>query len=79
MSDWRPISEADKTIVDVQDFPDVGIVLRNSAHILARDEDGREFEAAWTDHKGGYWWDFDSESPADPVEFKALPTEEEAG
>lgn len=70
---WRPISEADKTIVDMQEFSDVGIVLRNSAHILARDADGREFEAAWTDHKGGYWWDFDSESPVDPVEFKPFP------
>jgi hypothetical protein len=72
---WRSISEADKTIVDVLEFPSVSITLRNSARIQARDIDGRTYEAAWTDHKGGYWWDFESESPADPVDFKPIKQE----
>lgn len=69
---WRPISEADKTIVTEHSFDDVNIVVRNSAHIMARDEDGRMFECCWTDHRGGYWWDLDEESPVDPVDFQKI-------
>lgn len=69
---WHPIEEADKTIVDVFDLPDIGITVRNSAHIMARDSDGRFFECCWTDHRGGYWWDLEQESPVDPVDFQPL-------
>lgn len=69
---WRPISEADKTIVNVMEFPAVGMTVRNSAPIMARDEDGRMFECVWTDHRGGYWWDLDDESPVDPIDFQPI-------
>lgn len=73
---WLPIILADKTIVDEIEFPDVGVTLRNSEHYWVRDEDGRVFEACWTDHRGGYWWDFVGESPVEPVEFMPHPLDE---
>lgn len=70
---WRPIAEADRSIATVQTFLDVGITLRNSHPIWVRDDDGRAYEAVWTDHRGGYWWDLEGESPVDPVEFMPHP------
>lgn len=68
---WRPISEADNSIATVEKYGDV--TLRNSYPIWVRDEDGRTYEALWTDHRGGYWWDIESESPVDPVEYSPHP------
>ncbi|CAM5655449.1 hypothetical protein MAUB1S_11392 [Mycolicibacterium aubagnense] len=68
---WRPIAEADNSIATVQQFGSV--TLRNSYPIWARDSDGRTYEAVWTDHKAGYWWDLEAESPVDPVEFMPHP------
>lgn len=70
---WLPIEFADKTITQVQDFSEVGITLRNSDRYWVRDEDGRVYEASWTDDKVGYWWDWEGESPVDPVEFMPHP------
>lgn len=70
---WLPIDCADKTITDVQDFSEVGITLRNSDRYWVRDEDGRVYEASWTDDKAGYWWDWEGESQVDPVEFMPHP------
>lgn len=73
---WRPIAEADRTITDckVLDLGDGQTMpISNSDHYWLRDEDGRVFEGVWTDHKGGYWWDFEAESPVDPVEFLPHP------
>lgn len=70
---WLPIEFADKTITQVQDFSEVGITLRNSDRYWVRDEDGRIYEASWTDDKAGYWWDWEGESPVDPVEFMPHP------
>jgi hypothetical protein len=70
---WLPIDQADKSITQVQDFSEVGITLRNSDRYWVRDEDGRVYEASWTDDKVGYWWDWEGESPADPVEFMPHP------
>ncbi len=68
---WRPIAEADNSIATVQQFGDV--TLRNSYPVWVRDEDGRVYEAVWTDHKQGYWWDIEGESPVDPVEYYPHP------
>ncbi len=71
---WLPIAHADKTITEVQDFSEVGITLRTSDRYWVRDEDGRVFEACWSegdDHS--YWWDFEGESPVDPVEYMPHP------
>lgn len=70
---WLPISQADRSITDVQDFSEVGVLLRLSERYWVRDEAGRIFEAVWTDDRNGYWWDLDSESPTDPVEFMPHP------
>ncbi|HHV68223.1 MAG TPA: hypothetical protein GXX48_11345 [Ochrobactrum intermedium] len=73
---WRPISEADKSITFEQTF-DTGdgksMTIRNSDHYWVRDADGRVYEATWSDHKGGYWWDLEGESPVDPVEYMPHP------
>jgi hypothetical protein len=73
---WRPISEADKSITFEQTF-DLGegekMTIRNSDRYWVRDADGRVYEAAWTDHKAGYWWDLEGESPVDPVEYMPHP------
>lgn len=73
---WRPISEADKSITFERTF-DVSegetMIIRNSDQYWVRDEDGRIYEATWSDHKGGYWWDITAESPVDPIEFMPHP------
>jgi hypothetical protein len=70
MSDWRPIETADKTITFEHFFPKTNITIRSSDPILARDEDGREFECIWSEGKRDYWFDVENESPVDPVEWK---------
>lgn len=70
---WLPIDQADRSITDVQDFSEVGVTLRLSERYWVRDEDGRIYEAVWTDDKAGYWWDLEGESPVDPVEFMPHP------
>ncbi|MCG7507105.1 hypothetical protein [Mesorhizobium retamae] len=70
-SAWRPISEADNSIATVQQFGTV--TLKNSYPVWVRDEDGRTYEAVWNDHRGGYWWDLEAESPVSPVEFMPHP------
>lgn len=75
MSEWLPIEKADKAITFQQHFPSVGITIRNSDRYWVRDDDGRVYEASWTENDGGknYWWDWDNESPTDPVEFMPHP------
>ncbi len=69
---WRPIAEADKSIAYIHRVADLSI--GNSYPIWARDEDGRVFEALWSDNgKKAYWWDMEGESPVDPVEFMPHP------
>ncbi|MGJ7039166.1 hypothetical protein J2Y63_002421 [Shinella sp. BE166] len=70
---WLPIVQADKTFTHVQDFAEVGITLRYSDRYWVRDEDGRLYEASWTEGERNYWWDWDGESPVDPVEFMPHP------
>lgn len=72
---WRPISEADREITHQQHFPDIDLTIRNSDRYWVRDADGRVYEASWTqDGKGrDYWWDWEGESPVDPVEFMPHP------
>ncbi len=72
---WLPINLADRTITDVQDFSEVGITLRMSDRYWVRDDDGRVYEAAWSEDNNGrdFWWDFEGESPVDPVEFMPHP------
>ncbi len=41
--------------------------------VWVRDEDGRVFEAVWSEGTASYWWDLDGESPVDPVEFMPHP------
>ncbi|WP_025091470.1 hypothetical protein [Brucella intermedia] len=73
---WRPISEADRTIT-YEDTFNLGdgksMTIRNSDHFWVRDADGRVYEATWSDHKAGYWWDLEGESPVDPVEYMPHP------
>ncbi|WP_192798927.1 hypothetical protein [Brucella anthropi] len=73
---WRPISEADKSITFEQTY-DLGggksMTIRNSDHYWVRDANGRVYEATWSDHKDGYWWDLEGESPVDPVEYMPHP------
>ena len=73
---WRPISEADKSITFEQTC-DLGdgksMTIRNSDYYWVRDADGRVYEATWSDHKNGYWWDLEGESPVDPVEYMPHP------
>lgn len=76
---WRPIAEADRGIATVQTFATVGITLRNSHPVWVRDEDGRVYEAVWTDHRDGYWWDIEGESPTDPVAFMPHPLDPKYG
>jgi hypothetical protein len=70
---WRPIAEADRSIATVQTFPDVSITLRNSYPVWVRDDDGRTYEAVWSEGTANYWWDLEGESPVDPVEFMPHP------
>lgn len=72
---WLPIELADKAITDIQDFPEVGMTIKTSDRYWVRDEDGRVYEAAWSEGKYGrdFWWDFEAESPVDPVEFMPHP------
>lgn len=72
---WRPIAEADKTITEVHDFVDARIQIRNSDRYWVRDDDGRVYEASWSEGRYGrdYWWDWEAESPVDPVEFMPHP------
>ncbi len=76
MGRWLPIEQADRTITNVEDFSEVGVILRTSDRHWVRDEDGRVYEAAWSEGNNGerdYWWDFEGESPVDPVEFMPHP------
>lgn len=73
---WLPIAHADRTITNVEDFSEVGVILRRSDRYWVRDEDGRVYEAAWSEGNNGardYWWDFEAESPVDPLEFMPHP------
>lgn len=71
---WRPIEEADKSIVHQQHFPLVGMTIRNSERYWVRDADGRVYEASWSENSGrDYWWDWEGESPVDPVEYMPHP------
>lgn len=72
---WRPISEADREITHQQHFPDIDLTIRNSDRYWVRDADGRVYEASWTEDGKGrdYWWDWDGESPVDPIEFMPHP------
>lgn len=73
---WLSISLADKTITDVTQFPVAEMVIKMSDRYWVRDEDGRVYEAAWSEGNKGdrdYWWDFEGESPVDPVEFMPHP------
>ena len=72
---WLPISQADITITDVRTFSAIGVTIRNSDTYWVRDDDGRVYEACWTDHRSGYWWDLAAESPVNPVEFMPHPFE----
>lgn len=75
MGRWLPIAQADKTINHVTEFTRIGLTLKNSDTFWVRDEDGRVYEAAWSEGNNGrdYWWDWDGESPVDPVEFMPHP------
>lgn len=70
---WLPIDQADRSIATVQSFPDVSVTLRNSYPVWVRDEDGRVYEAVWSEGHANYWWDLEGESPVDPVEFMPHP------
>lgn len=71
LEEWKPISEADTSITNTITMP--GLTVRNSDSYWVRDDDGRIYEACWTDHRNGYWWDIEGESPVDPVEFMPHP------
>lgn len=73
---WLPIEQADRTITNVEVFSEVGVILRTSDRYWVRDEDGRVYEAAWSEGSNSerdYWWDFEGESPVDPLEFMPHP------
>lgn len=72
---WLPIERADKTITDVQSFPEIGMTISMSDRYWVRDEDGRVYEAAWSEGNNDrdFWWDFEGESPVDPIEFMPHP------
>lgn len=72
---WLPIEKADREITHQQTFPEIGLTLQNSDRYWVRDADGRVFEASWTEDGKGrdYWWDWEGESPVDPVEFMPHP------
>lgn len=70
---WFPIAEADRSIATVQAVAETEIVLRNSHPVWVRDEDGRTYEAVWSEGAANYWWDLEGEWPADPVEFMPHP------
>lgn len=72
---WLPIAQTDRTITDIMKFPDIGMNLRNSETYWVRDEDGRTYQAAWSEGEKSrdYWWDWEGESPVDPVEFMPHP------
>lgn len=75
MGHWLPIAQADKTINHVTEFTVIGLTLKNSDTFWVRDDDGRVYEAAWSEGNNGrdYWWDWEAESPVDPVEFMPHP------
>ncbi|MEN0115393.1 MAG: hypothetical protein AAGD15_01615 [Agrobacterium cavarae] len=72
---WRPISEADKSIAHQEHFPSVKMTLRHSERYWVRDNDGRVYEASWSEGNNGrnFWWDWEGESPVNPVEFMPHP------
>ncbi len=72
---WLPIEQADRTINHVTEFTQIGLTLKNSDTFWVRDEDGRVYQAAWSEGNNGrdYWWDWEAESPVDPVEFMPHP------
>lgn len=72
---WLPIAQADKTINHITEFTQIGLTLKNSDTFWVRDEDGRVYQAAWSEGNNGrdYWWDWEAESPVDPVEFMPHP------
>lgn len=78
---WLPIEQADKTINHVTEFTQIGLTLKNSDTFWVRDEDGRVYEAAWSEGNNGrdYWWDWEGESPVDPVEFMPHPLDPRFG
>lgn len=75
---WLPIEQADKTITDVSQFPVAGMTIKMSDRYWVRDDDGRVYEAAWSEGNNGrdFWWDFEAESPVDPVEFMPHPLDQ---
>lgn len=71
---WLPIAMADKSVERVIDLPNLGMRISNSEDYWVRDDDGRTYHATWADDgKRAYWWDFEGESPVDPVEFMPHP------
>lgn len=73
LSTWLPVSLADISITNSVTLHETGMTIRNSDTYWVRDEDGRAYEACWTDHRDGYWWDFENESPVNPIEFMPHP------
>lgn len=71
---WVPIEQADKSVDRIIRAQDLGIEISNSEEYWCRDADGRVFLATWADDgKRAYWWDFEGQSPVDPVEFMPHP------
>lgn len=71
---WLPIDQADKSVERVIDLPKLDLKISNSEDYWVRDADGRAYRATWADDgKRAYWWDFEGESPVDPVEFMPHP------
>lgn len=72
---WLPIAQADRTINHVTEFTEIGLTLKNSDTFWVRDDDGRVYRAAWSEGNNGrdYWWDWEAESPVDPIEFMLHP------
>ncbi|MCV9908363.1 hypothetical protein OIV19_12140 [Brucella sp. HL-2] len=71
MHDGRPVDRR-RAIIDA--MRSKSITIRNTDHDWVRDADGRVYEATWSDHKDGYWWDVEGESPVDPVEYMSHPS-----
>lgn len=76
---WLPIAQADTNIAYVHVLGVSGeLRIGNSYPVWVRDEDGRVYQALWSE--GGqkaYWWDIEGESPVDPVEFMPHPLDAE--
>lgn len=71
---WLPIEQADKSVERVIDLPKLDMKISNSEDYWVRDAEGRVYRATWADDgKRAYWWDYEGESPVDPVEFMPHP------